>query len=94
MILRVFSIRDDKVAAYAQPWYAPTRGAALRMFADLVNDDQSAVAKHPEDYTLFELGSYDDATGQFVCEDSPYALGKALEYANTQSSVVPLSVVK
>lgn len=63
MVIKVYSIRDTKAEYFGTPFFAQSRGVALRMFSDLVNDSRSAISKHPEDYALFEIGNYDDQVG-------------------------------
>jgi len=62
------------------PFYFKTAGQATRAFEESCNDPQHQFNKHPEDFTLFELGTYDDNTAAFESGATPYALGKALEY--------------
>ena len=64
MIMKVFSVYDSAVGAYMTPFFMQSSGAAIRAFTDIANDLQSAICKHPTDYSLFELGSWDDATHQ------------------------------
>lgn len=66
MEMRVFAIFDAASGAYMQPFFMVSRGAALRAFMDLADDPSSAVSKHPMDYTLFELASFDDQSGALV----------------------------
>lgn len=63
MITKMFTIFDSKAGAYNAPFCFGATGQAVRAFADLVNDPQSNIARHPADYTLFEIGTYDDQTG-------------------------------
>lgn len=79
MTLILFTIRDIKAATFAAPFTAPTRGMALRMFADHVNDPQSMPHKHPEDFELYELGTYNDQDGA-ISAATPKQLGTATEY--------------
>lgn len=79
MLLQVFSIYDSKVEAYLQPFFAPTKGAAIRYFSDAIADPQHQFFKHCEDFTLFHLGSYDDSGGLFDC-DAPVSVGNAVEF--------------
>ncbi len=44
------------------------------------NDAGHQFNKHPEDFTLFELGTYDDSSAKFDMGITPHGLGKALEY--------------
>ena len=83
MIVKMFSVYDSKVKSYAQPFFAPTKGAAIRMFSDLVADSSTMVAKHPGDFTLFEIGSYDDQTAGVVALITPESCGLALDYVQS-----------
>lgn len=65
MILKVFSLFDSKAAAYASPFFMLNEQSAVRELSDLVNEPTSKVHRHPEDYTLFELGEWDDGLGEF-----------------------------
>lgn len=62
MILKVFAVHDTKAKAFLQPFYSPSAGSALRAFGDAVNEKQCPFNKHPSDYMLYEIGSYDDST--------------------------------
>lgn len=69
MTLKVFAVRDVKSQAFLQPFYSPSVGSALRAFGDAVNDKSCPFNKHPEDYVLYEIGSYDDGSaGLFPLE--------------------------
>lgn len=65
MKLQVFAIKDRAIAGFMQPFFAHTIGAAVRAFQDGMNDPQTPMAKHPEDYDLWHLGEWDDQTGDF-----------------------------
>lgn len=65
----VFSVFDDAVKAFLPPFYAPTKGAAIRMFSDACTQSDSQFAKHAGDYALFALAEFDDSSGEF----SPFA---------------------
>lgn len=80
MKMLIYVIYDSKVEAYNQPWYCPTKAAAIRNFSDLVNDSKSAIAAHPEDYTLFEVGSVDMNTCKFDIHPTLLSLGIGHEF--------------
>ncbi len=63
MKFRVFCVHDVKANAYLPPFVLPETGMAVRTFGDCVNDPDHAFGKHPHDYTLFDIGIYNDATG-------------------------------
>lgn len=83
MKLEIFAIRDAKAEAFLQPFFMQNAGAALRAFGDSVNDEKCPFNKHPEDYAIYSVGSFDDSTGEIVsCQLS--RLGGASEYIRTQ----------
>lgn len=61
MVHRMFSVFDVKAGAYLPPFVLPTEGMATRVFTDCVNSPKHQFGANPGDYTLFELGSFDDA---------------------------------
>lgn len=83
MIHHVFTVHDAKSEAYLPPFHLQTKGQAIRAFTDCVNDPNHQFAKHPEDYTLFELGEFDDHNGQYACHTTPKPIGKAIEFKET-----------
>ena len=60
MINYVFTVRDEKAESFLTPFYLPNEALAKRAMVDCVNDDNHGFSKHPEDYSLWALGSYDD----------------------------------
>lgn len=80
MILKVFAVYDQKGEVYSNPWYRTTKGLALRDFEASVNDPNHPFCKNPEDFTMFELGDYDDSKGKFTNLSTPISLGLALEF--------------
>lgn len=77
MISQVFSIYDTKAEAYAPPFFMARPELALRAFRDLAADVQSQVNKHPEDYVLYLIGEFDDATGLLKAAGQPVQLATA-----------------
>lgn len=80
MIHKVFTVFDSKAEIYLQPFMFQTKGQAVRVFQDSANDENHQFNKHAEDFTLFELGEYDDNTAQFKLHDTPAPIGKAIEF--------------
>ncbi len=63
---RMFVVFDSKARAYLPPFFMPEAGQAVRVFSDMCNSDDHAFGKHPEDYTLFEIGTFDDREGKVL----------------------------
>lgn len=79
MILKVFTVYDSKVEAYLSPFYMPTVASAIRAWETTVNDPSTQFSRHPADYTLFEIGTFDDATAMFEMHPAKRPLQTALE---------------
>ena len=62
----VVSVKDRAIDAYGRPLVVPTTGAAVRSFTDEVNRKESEMHGHPEDYDLYEMGTFCDQTGTFL----------------------------
>lgn len=78
MVRIVVSVYDRALDAFGQPWFVPAIGAAIRAFSDEVNNDGSPPNKHPDDYDLYELGTFDESSGKFenLTEPKQLAIGK------------------
>lgn len=80
MIFNIYSIRDRAIDSYGRPFYMQTHAAATRAFKDELNREGSEMSPHPEDYDLFHLGSFNDATGEFITQQpQQIAIGKDLK---------------
>jgi len=90
MIQKIFTVYDSKTELFMQPFFMPTTGQALRSFEDTCNDESTLFAKHPADFTLFEIGTYDDTNCAIVKHDAMVNLGTALEYVQKQNEVTKL----
>jgi len=73
MITKVFSVYDSKALIYGVPFFMPTVGGAVRAFSDVCNDPQSTINRHGGDFSLFQLGEFDDSKGALI-GISPYIL--------------------
>jgi len=77
-MLKLFTVYDSKTEAFIQPFYELTTAAALRSFAEAANTEKHAFSKSGADYTLFELGTFDQTNAKFAILDAPINLGLAL----------------
>jgi len=79
MKLLMFAVYDSKAGAYLQPFFMRSVPEAIRAFTDTVSNPDTAFHRHGEDFTLFQVGEYDDQTGE-VSPIRHNALGKAIEF--------------
>lgn len=81
MIYFVLAVRDRAADAFGQPMFVASKGGAIRSFSDEINrkEPNNSLAAHPEDFDLYELGTFDDSNAKFECA-SPrqIAVGKDL----------------
>lgn len=63
MKLEIFAVRDRQLDAYMQPWCAQSKGQAIRMFTDEVNNKDGQLYKHADDYDLYHIGTFEQQTG-------------------------------
>ncbi len=79
MKLNIYSILDSKSGVYSQPFFKLNTSMAVRAFGDLANDELSSVAAHPEDYTLYHIGEYDDGVASLK-GITPQPIGNGASY--------------
>lgn len=75
MKMEIFAVKDRALNAFMRPFFAQTIGQAIRSFSDEINrpgghqvGSENHMNMHPEDYDLWHLGSFNDATGTFSAE--------------------------
>lgn len=80
MRLIICAVRDRAADVFGSPYFVPSVGQAVRSFGDEVNRvaEDNVLYKHPDDFDLYELGSYDDAQASFDILPTPrqVALGR------------------
>lgn len=84
MKLLIYSVYDSKAKTFSQPFFSNAAGSALRSFQDIANDKNHPIGAHPEDYTLFEIGEFDDSIG------TPIPYEKHTNYGLASSYVKPI----
>lgn len=90
MILKVFAVYDSKVQAYMAPFFMRTRGEAARSWEGVVNKPDTAFCAHPADFTLFEVGEYDDSNGRLTSLNVFVPVGTALEFKKAPEAPIPM----
>lgn len=83
MLLNIYSIYDVKAHSFAMPFYAPNNAVAIRLFTQLANDPASQVHSSPDDFSLFDLGTFDDDGAHFSIHKKPKVVANAVEFIKT-----------
>lgn len=75
----IVSVKDTAAQAFGRPVFVPSIGVAMRSFRDEVNrkDSTEDLARHPDDFELYELATFDDATGIIVMLSEPRMVARA-----------------
>jgi len=64
MLKKIYSVYDRKVEAYGTPFVQQNEALAIRSFERAYLNPELDFSLFPEDYSLFELGTYNEDTGQ------------------------------
>ncbi len=78
MKLNIYSIFDTASGLYSRPFFTQSDAEAVRSFGDIAKDAEHPVGSHPEDYTLFRIGTFDDSTA-LINNEANESLCTALE---------------
>lgn len=66
MKLLAYTIHDNKALTYSPPFYAATDAAAVRMLQDTASDSNTSIGRHPADFVLYCVGTWDDQNAEFA----------------------------
>jgi len=80
MKLEIFAVYDIKARAYLPPFFLPRKEMAARIFGECINSKEHQFGRHPADYTLFHLGTFDDENAELSCPHAPHSMGAGVEY--------------
>lgn len=66
-ILEIFAVRDVISDTYGRPFYSPNVASGVRSITMEVNNAHmdNMLHTHPDDFELYHLGQFNDATGTF-----------------------------
>lgn len=59
-LLIAYTLHDVKALSYSPPFFTSNDQVAKRMVADLVADSNTTVGRHPSDYKLYKIGTFDE----------------------------------
>lgn len=83
MKLKLFVVYDAKTESYGVPFFRDFTANALREWAEVASnkgDKNNQIAKFPGDFTLFEIGEFEQGSGFLKLLDTKYNLGLAVEH--------------
>ena len=89
---KIFSIHDAAAKSYIAPFFLPEEGQAIRGFKSAVNNPDHAFGQWPNDYSLMQIGEFDDQTCTITMLQTMKPLGNGLNFLQneTNSDQLPL----
>lgn len=86
MITKITTVYDSKAKFYGRPLPTRTTEEAIRNFATIVNDPHSPYYPAPEDFTLFEMGTFDDETAKLELHENLIPISNGAELVQKAES--------
>lgn len=79
MLYTMVTIKDAKANVFTPPSFFRHAGQAIRAFIDTIRQgtagpDAALMHRYPGDYDLYEIGTFDDETGETVTSERPKLL--------------------
>jgi len=86
MKVQCYAIFDTCSGIYEKPFFSTTDDLVKREFQDVATTKDHPIAKHPEHYSIWRLGNFDNLTGD-LGDESNECLWQAIE-AISQAQMV------
>ncbi|QXP08254.1 MAG: nonstructural protein [Arizlama microvirus] len=83
MKLKLFVVYDAKTESYGVPFFRDFTANAIREWSEVASnkaDKQNQISKFPSDFTLFEIGEFEQMSGELRLLETKYSLGLASEH--------------
>lgn len=77
--MNIYTVNDLASQTYLKPFCFATDRDAIEGFKHVCNDDETPYSKHPQDFNLISLGSFDERTGLLSVSDEKMCVARALD---------------
>jgi hypothetical protein len=83
----IVSLKDTAARVFGIPFVVQAPAQAIRSLRDEVNKENrdSDVARHADDFELYQVAEFDDTTGKVVSYDAPQLLCRAKDLKDVNS---------
>lgn len=61
--MKLYSLHDKKARVFLRPFVSQNDTEAIRGFLTIIQDVKSLVAQYPDEFTLVEIGEWNEETG-------------------------------
>jgi len=79
----IYSVYDTKAKLFIIPFFLHNDDLAIRIFKECANSQQHMFGKHPADFVLYKIGSFDDNTATVEVQPVIEQVALALELVET-----------
>lgn len=80
----LFTVKDKKATGYSPVFQKPTAGLAEREMCDIARDPQSQLAKYPQDFALYAVGTWDETSAQIKAHETPVFVAEVADLIKQQ----------
>lgn len=80
MLMQVYSVKDEVVDVFFQPFFAAHDIIAIRMFQAGLKREDNLLRNYPNDYALYRIGTWAEKTGKVIPENPPVRLGYVRDF--------------
>lgn len=88
----MFSTYDSKAKTFSAPFTMLTIGMAIRGFEEAAKNPETMLNRYPNDFSLYEIGTYDDSNATFQPTNPINLLSIASEFVK-KPTVSPETVI-
>jgi len=86
---KFYTIKDLKADYYHQPNLLRNKGEVLRAVGDAINSNKGELVSNLEDYSLFEIGEFDELTGTITAFESKLHICDLIDLKNPEINHEP-----
>lgn len=91
----MYCVYDGKAKFFEKPFFMRNNGEALRAWATVASDKSTSIGMYPADFSLFEIGSYDELSANVQMLEAKVNLGTAIEHSTSiEHRAPPISPVQ
>lgn len=90
MKLEIFSMYDQRAGAFITPFFLPNLAMALRGIKSAAESETHMFHKHPNDFALYKLGSFDDSSAKLETLMQPEHIGLVSQIVEEYDSAVQI----
>lgn len=91
MKVKCYAVLDAKISDFHLAIFDIEDAGAIRQFSDAVNDNKTKWNRHPEDYSLWFVGTFDTSKGM-MAGDIPVNLVNATACMSLKNNVPQLDL--